>query len=301
MTGTHSDRGALAGALTIDVEDYYHVHAFADVIDRKDWPGFESRVEANTDRILSIFEAHGAKGTFFTLGCVAERFPALARRITDAGHEMASHGWDHHAVFNQTRDAFFDDVHRARGMLEDITGTPVRGYRAPSFSIDERSPWAYEALAEAGYTYSSSSHPISHDAYGDPDAPRHPFREASAGILEIPVTTTLWRGRRFPLGGGGFFRMFPCALARMNAERMRREGVPPNFYLHPWEIDPGQPRIKAAPLKSRLRHTIGLSRCESKLRKLVAGATWTRMDEAYHGWLNDLPAERASGTGRLSA
>ena len=293
------------GALTIDVEEHFHVHAFAKVIDRADWPSHASRVEANTDRILHILADSGACGTFFTLGCVADRHPALIRRIVEAGHELASHGQDHFAVFDQSRDTFLEDVRRSRLTLEDIGGVTVRGYRAPSFSIDARSPWAYEMLAEAGYTYSSSSHPISHDLYGDPDAPRHPFREPSVGMLEIPITTLLWRERRIPAGGGGFFRMFPLALVRANMARMRAEGVPPNFYLHPWEIDPGQPRIKAAPLKSRFRHTIGLSRCESKLRKLAAdgatGDTWTRMDEAYHGWLDDLHADGRSDPGRDAA
>ena len=239
----------LPGALTIDVEEHFHVHAFAGVIDRADWPRHESRVVANTDRILDLFAEHGARGTFFVLGCVADAHPALVRRIVEAGHELASHGQAHHAVFDQSRDAFLDDVRRSRGTLEDAGGMAVKGYRAPSFSIDARSPWAYEALAEAGYAYSSSSHPIDHDLYGDPDAPRHPFREPSAGLLEIPVTTLLWRGRRIAAGGGGFFRLFPLALTRANVARMRTEGVPPNFYLHPWEIDPAQPRVKAAPPK----------------------------------------------------
>jgi polysaccharide deacetylase family protein (PEP-CTERM system associated) len=299
--------GASFGALTIDVEEHFHVHAFAGTIDRADWPRLPSRVEANTDRILQIFSDTGVKGTFFTLGCVAEAHPALVRRIVDAGHELASHGTAHRAVFDQDRAAFFDDVHRARLVLEDTGGVAVKGYRAPSFSIDERSSWAYDALAEAGYTYSSSSHPISHDNYGDPDAPRHPFREPTANMLEIPITTLLWRGRRIPAGGGGFFRMFPLALTRANMVRMHREGIPPNFYLHPWEVDPSQPRVKAAPLKSRLRHYIGLSRCESKLRRLASrapsgessGGQWTRMDEAYHGWLHDLSDTRNAG--RLTA
>ena len=288
--------GALPGALTIDVEEHFHVHAFAGTIKRADWPHQESRVEANTDRILQLFADTGVLGTFFTLGCVAEQYPALIRRIVEAGHELASHGTAHYAVFDQNRAAFFEDVYRARSTLEDAGSAAVKGYRAPSFSIDPRSPWAYEALAEAGYTYSSSSHPISHDLYGDPDAPRHPFREPSANMLEIPITTLLWRGRRIPAGGGGFFRMFPLILTHTNMERMRAEGIPPNFYLHPWEVDPSQPRIKAAPLKSRLRHTIGLSSCESKLRRLAnsapSGEKWTRMDEAYHGWLDDLSDSR---------
>ncbi len=286
----------MPGALTIDVEEHFHVHAFAGVIDRADWHRHESRVEASTDRILRIFDDAGVHGTFFTLGCVADAHPALVRRIVEAGHELASHGQAHRAVFDQSRDAFFEDVRRSRLTLEDTGGASVRGYRAPSFSIDARSPWAYEALAEAGYAYSSSSHPIDHDLYGDPDAPRHPFREPSAGMLEIPVTTLLWRGRRVPAAGGGFFRLFPLALTRLAMARMRGEAVPPNFYLHPWEVDPGQPRIKDAPLKSRFRHTVGLARCEGKLRRLVGSGPWTRMDEAYHGWLDD--AWRGDGDGR---
>jgi len=300
MPSTQMSGALMPGALTIDVEEHFHVHAFADVIDRRDWPNHESRVEANTDRILAILAETGARGTFFVLGCVADDQPALVRRIVEAGHELASHGQAHRAVFQQDRAAFHEDVRRSRLTLEDAGGVAVRGYRAPSFSIDARSPWAYDVLAEAGYTYSSSSHPITHDLYGDPDAPRHPFREPSAGMLEIPITTLLWRGRRIPAGGGGFFRMFPLALIRANMARMRAEGVPPNFYLHPWEIDPGQPRIKNAPLKSRLRHTIGLRGCDSKLRRLASDGIWTRMDEAYHGWLDDLQG-RDSDTGRDAA
>ena len=297
--------GSPKNALTIDVEEHFHVHAFTGIIDRDDWPRHESRVEANTDRILQIFADSGARGTFFTLGCVADAHPALIRRIVEDGHELASHGQGHHAVFDQTRDMFLEDVRRARMTLEDIGGVAVRGYRAPSFSIDARSPWAYEALSEAGYTYPSSSHPIAHDAYGDPNAPRHPFREPSANMLEIPITTLSWRGRRIPAGGGGFFRLFPLALTRANVARMAAEGIPPNFYLHPWEIDPAQPRVKAAPLRSRLRHYVGLHRCEAKLRRLVAsapsGEDWTRMDEAYHGWLDDLHASDDGDADRLTA
>ena len=300
-TSNQTTEGALSGALTFDVEDYFHVHAFSSVIDRKDWPNFESRVEANTDRLLALLDDHGTKATFFTLGCVARDYPAIIRRIVEGGHELASHGWDHYAVSDQGRTTFLEDIRRTRLFLEDTGGVAVRGYRAPSFSINAQTPWAYEALAEAGYTYSSSSHPIQHDHYGNPDSPRYPYREETAKLLEIPITTTLWRGKRYPLGGGGFFRLLPLKLAMLNAERMRAEGVPPNFYLHPWEIDPEQPRIKAAPLKSRFRHTVGLSRCEAKLRKLVAGAPWTRMDEAYHGWLNALSVTNDTDGQRITA
>jgi len=271
-------------AMTIDVEDYYHVHAFKDAIHRSEWGSKESRVEVNTNRLLDLFEKAGAKATFFTLGCVAVEHPQIVKRIVSDGHELASHGWDHWAVFEQDRATFFADVSRARKTLEDIGGTPVLGYRAASFSIDERSPWAYDVLAEAGYRYSSSSHPIAHDAYGDPNADRSPHLTDS-GVLEIPVTTAKVGSRRVPAGGGGFFRLLPLSWFFRAHRQMVSEGLTPNFYLHPWEIDPEQPRIKDASLKSRFRHYVGLSRCESKLKRLLNGAMWTRMDEAYHGWL----------------
>lgn len=271
-------------AMTIDVEDYYHVHAFKDAIPRSEWAGMESRVEANTHRVLDLFEQTNSKATFFTLGCVAADHPEIVKRIVADGHELASHGWDHWAVFDQDRDTFLADVIKAKRTLEDIGGVAVKGYRAASFSIDDRSPWAYDALAEAGYLYSSSSHPIAHDAYGDPDADRAPHVTGS-GVLEIPVVTARIGKRRVPAGGGGFFRLLPLGWFTRAHKQAIAEGLTPNFYLHPWEIDPSQPRIKAAPLKSRFRHYVGLSRCESKLKQLLRGATWTRMDEAYDGWL----------------
>ena len=286
-------------AMTIDVEDYYHVHAFKDVISRSEWGDKESRVEANTNRILDLFEKADAKATFFTLGCVAADHPQVVKRIVAEGHELASHGWDHWAVFDQDRETFLADITRARETLEDIGGVAVSGYRAASFSIDERSPWAYDALAEAGYRYSSSSHPIAHDAYGDPDADRAPHVTAS-GVVEIPVTTAKMGAKRVPAGGGGFFRLLPLSWFTRAHRQMLAEGLIPNFYLHPWEIDPEQPRIKGAPLKSQFRHYVGLSRCESKLKRLLNGAMWTRMDEAYDGWLggsersNDNASERRS-------
>ena len=271
-------------AMTIDVEDYYHVHAFKDVIDRADWSTMESRVEANTHRILDLFESTNTKGTFFTLGCVADDHPGIVRRIVSDGHELASHGQDHWAVFDQNRETFLADITRAKKTLEDIGGVPVNGYRAASFSINERTPWAYDTLAEAGYTYSSSSHPIAHDAYGDANADRAPHETAS-GVIEIPVVTATLGQRRLPAGGGGFFRLLPLGWFTRAHRQAVSEGLTPNFYLHPWEIDPAQPRIKTAPIKSRFRHYTGLSRCEAKLKRLLHGATWTRMDEAYDGWL----------------
>jgi len=287
-------------AMTIDVEDYYHVHAFKDVIDRADWDNMESRVEANTNRILDLFAAKNAKATFFTLGCVAARHPAIIRRIVDEGHELASHGWGHWAVFEQSRDAFLSDVARARATLEDIGGAKVRGYRAPSFSINDQTPWAYDALAEAGYGYSSSSHPINHDLYGDPNAAMTPHLTDS-GVVEIPVTIGRLGKRRVPAGGGGFFRLLPLGWFKRAYRQAAADNRVPNFYLHPWEIDPGQPRIKAAPLKSRFRHYVGMTRCEAKLTRLLEVQNWTRMDEAYDGWLGGTDQFDGHGDQRRSA
>ena len=295
-------RSSVPGAMTIDVEDYFHVHAFKDVIDRADWPTMPSRVEDNTHRLLDLFAETGTTATFFTLGCVAASHPQIVKRIVAEGHELASHGWDHWAVFDQDRDAFRADIAKTRTTLEDIGGVRVAGYRAASFSIDGRSPWAYDALAEAGYAYSSSSHPIRHDAYGDPDASRGPHVDATSGIVEIPVMTAGLGKKRMPAGGGGFFRLFPLLWFLLAQKRARETGLTPNFYLHPWEIDPSQPRVKDAPLRSRFRHYVGLSRCEAKLKRLLQDSgPWTRMDEAYDGWLDGIPERSDSGDNRRTA
>ena len=282
-----------AGAMTIDVEDWYHVHAYKQAIDRADWPALAEadRVVASTDRLLDLFAETGTRATFFVLGLVAERHPALVQRIVEGGHQLASHGREHWAVFDQDRTAFAEDLRRAKATLEDAGGVEVTGYRAPSFSFDPRSPWAYEVLAETGHRWSSSSHPIAHDAYGDPNAPRGPHHDPATGIVEIPVTTAVVAGRRVPMGGGGFFRLLPLAWFRKAHARARREGLVPNFYLHPWEVDPAQPRVQEAPLRSRFRHRVGLGRCEARLGRLLQNlprghAPWTRMDEAYDGWLD---------------
>lgn len=267
--------------MTIDVEDWFHVSAFAGTIDRADWPSLESRVEANTDRLLALFEAAGVRGTFFTLGCVARAHPALVQRIHGAGHEIASHGDRHHRVQELSPDAFAADVDHARKTLQDMTGAPVEGYRAPSFSIGPHTPRAYEALARAGHGYSSSISPIAHDHYGDPHAPLTPCRDPATGILEIPVTALTVLGRRWPAGGGGFFRVLPGAWFRAALRRAEAEGRAANFYLHPWEIDPGQPRVNGAPLRSRLRHYAGLSRCAARFARHLDAARWGRMDDIY--------------------
>ncbi len=275
---------AACGAMTIDVEEHFHVSAFAGVLDRADWPKQQSRVEANTHRLLDLFAAHQAQATFFCLGCVARAAPGLIRRIAAEGHELASHGDRHFRVFEQSRAEFAEDLRRAKGAIEEAGGRAVSGYRAPSFSVDARSPWAYEVMAETGHGWSSSSHPIKHDHYGDPTAPRSPHREPTAGIWEIPVSTRMVRGRRLPFAGGGFFRLAPLFWTRSGLDAYAQEfGIAPNFYLHPWEIDPDQPRLKGAPLKSALRHRIGLGRAESRLAALLAERRWRSMSEAYAG------------------
>lgn len=272
--------GPLNG-LSVDVEDWFQVGAFETVIDRASWDGLDCRVERNCDAVLAMFDEAGVKGTFFTLGWVAARYPAIMRRIGDAGHEIASHGWDHARVFTLDRESFAADLARTRTVLEDVTGRQVSGYRAPSFSIDARTPWAHEVLAEQGYAYSSSVAPIVHDHYGWREAPRFAFRPVTgAGLLEIPVTTAEFAGRRIAAGGGGFFRVLPYAVSRWAIRQVnRRERRPAVFYFHPWEIDPEQPRVASAPLRSRLRHYSNLSGMAAKLRQLIGDFRWGRMDE----------------------
>jgi polysaccharide deacetylase family protein (PEP-CTERM system associated) len=274
--------GRTRNAMTVDVEDYYQVQAFAAQVDRKDWAAMPSRVERNTDAVLQIFADQGVHATFFTLGWVAERHAALIRRIVAAGHELASHGYAHHRVFEQTPAQFRDDVRRTKKLLEDIGGTAVNGYRAASFSIDQRCLWAFDILAEEGHTYSSSIYPVKHDLYGMPDAPRAPYRPSASGILEIPLTTVRLAGRNLPCSGGGFFRLYPYGVSRWAYGRVNaRDQQPGIFYMHPWEIDPEQPRISGAPLRSRLRHFVNLGRMAPRLRRLLRDFTWDRMDRAY--------------------
>lgn len=272
---------SVLNGLSVDVEDWFQVGAFETVIDRTAWDSLECRVERNCAEVLALFDAAGVKGTFFTLGWVAQRYPAMMRQIADGGHEIASHGWDHARVFSLGRTAFADDIARARAVLEDVTGQRVTGYRAPSFSIDARTPWAHEVLAEHGYAYSSSVAPIVHDHYGWREAPRFAFRPVDgAAMIEIPVTTAEIGGRRMAAGGGGFFRLLPYAVSRWAIRQVNvRDGRPAVFYFHPWEIDPDQPRPPHAPLKSRLRHYTNLDVMAEKLARLVAEFRWGRMDE----------------------
>lgn len=266
---------AVRHAMTVDVEEYFQVSAFEGCIPRATWERWPSRVEPATARLLDLFAASGAGATFFTLGWVAERHRALVRRIVAEGHELASHGFDHRRVRDQDEAAFRADVRRTKALLEDVAGVAVRGYRAASFSIGRETPWAHRVLAEEGYAYSSSLHPIRHDHYGDPDAPRVPHERD--GVLEVPVATLRLLGRNLPCAGGGHFRLLPYAwtrfaLARATGLRCRV------FYLHPWEIDPDQPRVPGAPLKARLRHRVNLGRTEPRLRRLLRDFAWGRLD-----------------------
>ena len=268
----------MRNGLSVDVEDWFQVGAFETTIRRVEWEGLERRVEGNTDRVLDLFAEAGVQGTFFTLGWVAERHPRLIRRIAEAGHEVASHGWDHARVFTLTPDQFRVDLARARAALEDAAGVAVNGYRAPSFSIDRRTPWAHAVLAEAGYCYSSSVAPIAHDHYGWPDAPRTPFRPLpDARLIELPITIARVLGREVT-AGGGFFRLLPQRVTNRAVRAANAAGEAAIFYFHPWEIDPDQPRVAGAPLKSRLRHYARLGAMAGKLRRLTAAYAWGRMD-----------------------
>ncbi len=270
----------MRNALSVDVEDYFQVGAFETVISRGDWDSIPSRVESNTDRVLDLFAEAGVQATFFTLGWVAERHPALIRRIVDAGHEVASHGWDHKRVFTMSAEEFRADLARARIVLEDAGGRAVSGYRAPSFSIDERTPWAHEVLADEGYAYSSSVAPVAHDHYGWRSAPRFAWRPVrGAALLELPVTTLEFGKRRMAAGGGGFFRLLPYFVSNLAVRRVNHEARPAIFYFHPWEIDPAQPRVANAPMRSNFRHYTNLEAMRPKLLRLLRAHHWGRTDE----------------------
>jgi len=269
-----------SNALTIDVEDYFQVSAFAPHIPRSDWAIRECRIERNIDCILAMLDEHDTKATFFTLGWVAERYPNVVRRIVNNGHELASHGYGHERVSDQTPDSFFADINVAKLILEDISGKEVRGYRAPSFSIGEKNLWAFETLEKAGYHYSSSIYPIRHDHYGMPNAPRHAHRIGK--LLEIPATTLRFFNRNWPASGGGYFRLMPYELSRWMIRRVNSvDQLSAVFYFHPWEIDAGQPRIPGIGAKTRFRHYVNIDRMENRLHRLLADFSWGRMDELF--------------------
>jgi polysaccharide deacetylase family protein (PEP-CTERM system associated) len=264
---------AITNAMTVDVEDYFQVSAFERVVSRERWPEYESRVAANTDRLLALFAEFGVRATFFVLGWVAERDASIVRRIVAAGHEIASHGYGHRLVYNQKPEEFRDDVRRGKGVVEAASGKPVRGYRAPSFSITARSLWALDILIEEGFTYDASIFPIRHDRYGIPSAPRHPHTithsQGSGSLLEVPGSTVSLAGLNLPVGGGGYFRILPYWWTRTGIRRLNEhEGRPAIVYLHPWEVDPDQPRLAGSRL-SRFRHYRNLEETEPRLRRLL--------------------------------
>jgi polysaccharide deacetylase family protein (PEP-CTERM system associated) len=281
--------------MTVDVEDYFQVQAFAGCIDRATWHHIAPRVEANVDRILEQFAAAGVSATFFTLGWIAERHQPMVRRIAAAGHELASHGYDHTRADSQVPERFRVDVRHTRALLEDIAGVPVRGYRAATFSIGKQNPWAFRVLEEEGYSYSSSVNPIRHDLYGMPDAPRVPFRPDGCALWEIPMTTLRALGRNWPCSGGGYFRLLPYPAFRqgLSLVNRRRPGI---FYFHPWEVDPDQPRIANCGWKSRFRHYTNLSVMTTRLDRLLHDFAWDRMDQVF-AELFERAASPASGRG----
>lgn len=292
----------MINALSIDVEDYFHVSAFENCVRRDQWHTYPLRVEGNTAKILDLLDSHDVRATFFILGWVAERVPALVREIHSRGHEVASHGYGHKRVHTQTRQEFRDDVRSSKALLEDLVGRAVIGYRAPSYSISATSIWAYDELVDADYRYDSSVFPIRHDLYGIPDWPRFPFvvsrnasgqwspsGEVSVGngasgkqrhMVEIPITTLSLAGKSVPIAGGGYFRLFPYRFVRWGLSRINRtEKRPFVFYLHPWELDPDQPRMADAGFKSRLRHYLNLGRTEARFRSLLTDFRFMPLQE----------------------
>lgn len=274
----------LPSAMTVDVEDYFQVSAFESHVERKDWPAMESRLPQSIDRILQMFDEAGVLATFFVLGCVCERQPTIIRRIADAGHEVASHGYGHERVSRKTREEFREDVVRTRKLLEDTAQAPVVGYRAPSFSIGKENLWALDVLEETGHRYSSSIVPINHDHYGLPSAPRFPYRLSHGALLEIPPSTLALFGRNWPCAGGGYFRLLPYAYSRAALRHLvERETMPAVFYFHPWEIDPEQPRIPGVSMKTKFRHYVNLDRMQRRLERLSREFAWDRMDSIFLG------------------
>lgn len=281
----------MINALSVDVEDWFQVGAFERTIHRRDWDSLECRVERNVDAVLDLFDNHGVMGTFFTLGWVAERYPAAIRRIVEAGHELASHGYDHQRVFTFTPEEFRADLRKSRFLLEQAGGVAVTGYRAPSFSIDARTPWAHRILAEESYDYSSSVAPIVHDHYGWPEAPRFAFHPVEGSdLVELPVTTAKLGGRTLAAGGGGFFRLLPYGFSRWAVRQVNRlDARPAILYFHPWEIDTAQPRVAGAPLRSRVRHYTNLGVMAPKLSRLMSDFRWGRIDALLAGQKEGAP------------
>jgi polysaccharide deacetylase family protein (PEP-CTERM system associated) len=283
VTAATSAAAPIVNALTIDVEDYFQVSAFAPYIDRAAWDSTECRVERNVDAILALLQEHRVHATFFTLGWIAERYPSLIRRIGLFGHEIASHGFGHRRATDQDPELFLSDIKLAKILLEDICGTEVKGYRAPSFSVGAGNGWAFDCIQRAGYRYSSSVYPIRHDHYGMPDAPRFAYNVRD-GLVEIPITTVRMFGRNWPAGGGGYFRLLPYAVSRQAIRRVNAvDHAAAIFYFHPWELDPEQPRVPGIDLRTRFRHYLNLKCVRSRLSDLLRDFRWGRVDQVFLG------------------
>jgi len=273
----------IKNAMTIDVEDYFHVSAFEKHISRAHWPHLQCRIERNMDLILGLLDKHQIHATFFMLGWVAENYPQIVRSIVDNGHELASHGYHHVRVTNQQKEEFRQDIIRTKELLEDISSTAVHGYRAASYSIGQENLWAHNELREAGYLYSSSIYPINHDHYGMPSGPRFIYMPIDGDeFLEIPITTANVFGKRFPGGGGGYFRLYPYWISRWLLQQVNQvDNQPGIFYFHPWEIDHEQPRQNGIGLKTRFRHYLNLHKMEKRLDRLFGDLDWGRMDRIF--------------------
>jgi len=276
-----SDTNGVVNALTIDVEDYFQVSAFSRHVSRAEWDRLPCRIERNMDVLLELLDRESTKATFFTLGWIAERYPATVRRIVAAGHELASHGYSHKKATEQQPEQFMSDIRLAKTILEDISGVEVKGYRAPSFSVGSANRWAFDCIRKAGYRYSSSVYPIRHDHYGMPDAPRFPF-EWHPGLMEVPIATSRLLSANLPAGGGGYFRLLPYGLSSWLIRRVnRRDNKPAVFYFHPWELDPEQPRVPGISAKARFRHYVNLKHTERRLRRLLVDFKWDRVDRVF--------------------
>jgi polysaccharide deacetylase family protein (PEP-CTERM system associated) len=273
-------------ALTIDVEDYFHVAALKSQIPVESWHTRECRVERNVDLLLQMFDDQGVIATFFTLGWVAERYPQVVERIAKQGHEVASHGYSHQLIYNQKQDVFREETFKSKAILEDIIQSPIRGYRAASYSITERSIWAIDTLIEAGFEYDSSIFPVRHDLYGIPDFPKQPhvYTGSEKGdMVEFPISSVNMFGYQLPIAGGGYFRLFPYWFTRYGLSEINKEGDAFMFYLHPWEVDPGQPRVKNVGWKSTFRHYNNLAKCQARLAQLLKDFEFTSMENVLIG------------------
>lgn len=275
--------------MTVDVEDYYQVGAFEKNIKVSDWDKHEFRVGNNTRKILENFKKLNVKATFFVLGWVAERDPELIKLIVEEGHELACHGYYHQKIFNQTPEEFREDLMKSKALLEKISGVKVNGYRAPSFSIDKSNEWAFDIIKDVGFIYSSSTYSVKHDHYGEPSWPSHPHKRPN-GLWEIPQSTIVRNGKNVPIGGGGFFRLFPLILSEYFISKFDEQNKYPYiFYFHPWEIDPEQPRIKDASLKSKFRHYVNLGVMEKKVNAISKKSVWYPISQSHN-----IPQEKIS-------